>query len=95
MTFACITRANAFLIRKDVLPLFAANLPLHSFLSMMKRNNRYGYKIGYRFHGSRSYSRYVMNYTYKQALFSPQYYRKYPQRERENFFADTYLRRGI
>ena len=27
MTFACITRANAFLIRKDVLPLFAAILP--------------------------------------------------------------------
>ena len=25
--FACITRANAFLIRKDVLPLFATILP--------------------------------------------------------------------
>ena len=49
----------------------------------MKRNNRYGYKIGYRENGSLSFIRYFMTYTYKQALFSLEHYRKYPQRERE------------
>ena len=49
----------------------------------MKRNNRYGYKIGYRENGSLSFTRYFMTYTYKQALFSLEHYRKYPQRERE------------
>lgn len=49
----------------------------------MKRNNRYGYKIGYRENGSRSFIRYFMTYTYKQALFSLEHYRQSPQRERE------------
>ena len=49
----------------------------------MKRNNRYGYKIGYRENGGRLFIRYFMTYTYKQALFSLEHYRKYPQRERE------------
>ncbi len=49
----------------------------------MKRNNRYGYKIGYRENGSLLFIHYFMTYTYKQALFSLEHYRKYPQRERE------------
>lgn len=49
----------------------------------MKKNNRYGYKIGYRVNGSRLFIRYFITYTYEQALFSLQYYRNYPQRERE------------
>ena len=32
----------------------------------MKRNNRYGYKIGYRENGSLSFIRYFMTYTYKE-----------------------------
>ena len=47
------------------------------------KNNRYGYKIGYRENGGRFFIRYFITYTYKQALFSLRYYRKYPQRERE------------
>ena len=49
----------------------------------MKKNNRYGYKIGYRANGSRRFIRYFITYTYEQALFSLRYYRNYPQRERE------------
>ena len=50
----------------------------------MRKNNPYGYKIGYRENGGRSFIRYFMTYTYKQALFSLRYYKKYPQRERES-----------
>lgn len=49
----------------------------------MKRNNHYGYKIDYRENSSLLFIRYFMSYTYKQALFSLEHYRKYPQRERE------------
>ena len=49
----------------------------------MRKNNPYGYKIGYRENGSRCFIRYFMIYTYRQALFSLHYYKKYPQRERE------------
>lgn len=58
-------------------------LPIGKRSETMKRNNRYSYKIGYRENGSLSFIRYFMTYTYKQALFSLEHYRKYPQRERE------------
>ena len=49
----------------------------------MNKNNPYGYKIGYRENGGRLFIRYFMTYTYKQALLSLEYYRNYPQRERD------------
>lgn len=49
----------------------------------MKRNNPYGYKVGYRENGNRLFVRHFMTYTYKQALTALYYRRKYPQRERE------------
>ncbi len=58
-------------------------LPIGKRSETMKTNNRYGYKIGYRENGGRLFIRYFMTYTYKQALLSLEYYRNYPQRERD------------
>lgn len=49
----------------------------------MKKNNPFGYKVGYRENGNRLFIRHFMTYTYKQARFSLRFYRKYPQRNRE------------
>ena len=49
----------------------------------MKKNNPFGYKVGYRENGNRLFNRHFMTYTYKQARFSLRFYRKYPQRNRE------------
>lgn len=49
----------------------------------MNKNTPYGYKIGYRENGNQLFIRHFMTYTYKQALFSLRFYRKYPQRNRE------------
>ena len=49
----------------------------------MKKNNPFGYKVGYRENGNRLFNRYFITYTYKQAIFSLLFYRKYPQRNRE------------
>ena len=49
----------------------------------MKKNNPFGYKVGYRENGNRFFIRHFMTYTYKQARFSLRFYRKYPQRNRE------------
>jgi hypothetical protein len=50
----------------------------------MKKNNPYGYKVGYRERGNRLFNRFFMTYTYKQARFSLHYYRKFRQFNREN-----------
>ena len=50
---------------------------------IMKKKNRYGYKIGYRENGSRNFIRYFMTYTYPQAKMCLRHYRKSPPRERE------------
>lgn len=50
----------------------------------MKKNNPYGYKVGYRERGNRLFNRFFMTYTYKQAKFSLHYYRKFRQFNREN-----------
>ncbi len=50
----------------------------------MNKNNPFGYKVGYRENGNQLFLRYFMTYTYKQARFSLRFYRKYPQRNREN-----------
>lgn len=50
----------------------------------MKKNNPYGYKVGYRENGSRPFIKHFMTYTYKQALRLLHFYRKTPQREREH-----------
>ena len=49
----------------------------------MKKNNPFGYKVGYRENGNRLFIRHFMTYTYKQACFSLRFYRKYPQRNRK------------
>ena len=49
----------------------------------MKKNNPFGYKVGYRENGNRLFTRHFITYTYKQARFSLRFYRKYPQRDRE------------
>lgn len=49
----------------------------------MNKNNPYGYKIGYRENGSRTFVRYFMTYTYPKARMCLRYYRKAPPRERE------------
>ena len=49
----------------------------------MNKNNPFGYKDGYRENGSRLFIQHFMTYTYRQALFSRRFYRKYPQRTRE------------
>lgn len=49
----------------------------------MKKNKIYGYMVGYRELGSRLFIKHFMTYTYRQALFSRRFYRKYPQRTRE------------
>ena len=45
---------------------------------------RKGYKICYREEGSKKYIRHFMTYTYQQALFSLSYYKRYPQRARDD-----------
>ena len=49
----------------------------------MKKNNPFGYKVGYRENGNRLFNLHFITYTYKQARFSLRFYRKYPQRNRE------------
>ena len=49
----------------------------------MNKNNPFGYKVGYRENGSRLFIQHFMTYTYRQALFSRRFYRKYQQRTRE------------
>ena len=48
----------------------------------MKKNKIYGYEVGYRELGSR-FIRYYTAFTYRQALSSLRFYRKYPTRERD------------
>ena len=48
----------------------------------MKKTKIYGYEVGYRELGSR-FIRYYTAFTYRQALSSLRFYRKYPTRERE------------
>ena len=50
----------------------------------MKKNNPYGYKVGYREKGSRPFIKHFMTCNYKQALRLLRFYRKTPQRERES-----------
>ena len=49
----------------------------------MNKKNPYGYKIGYRENGNRLFNRHFLTYTYKQALSTLRFYRKYPQQKRE------------
>ena len=49
----------------------------------MKKNNPFGYKIGYRENGSHNFIRYFMTYTYPQAKMCLRHYRKSPPRERD------------
>lgn len=48
----------------------------------MRKNKIYGYEVGYRERGNR-FIRYYTTFTYRQALNSLRFYRKYPTRERE------------
>ena len=48
----------------------------------MRKNKIYGYEVGYRERGNR-FIRYYTTFTYRQALSSLRFYRKYPTRERE------------
>ena len=50
----------------------------------MKKNNPYGYKVGYRECGNRLFNRFFIAYTYRQARFYLRYYRKFQQFNREN-----------
>ena len=50
----------------------------------MNKSNPYGYKVCYRENGCREYIRHFLTYTYNQALRARSYYRKYPQKSRED-----------
>ena len=49
----------------------------------MRKNNPYGYKVGYRESGSQLFIKHFMTYTYNQALSARRFYRKAPQRTRD------------
>ena len=50
----------------------------------MNKSNPYGYKVCYREKGCKEYIRHFLTYTYNQALRARSYYRKYPQKARED-----------
>ena len=50
----------------------------------MNKNNPYGYKVGYRENGSRSFIRTFIAYTYNQALTMLHYYRRYGKEPKSN-----------
>ena len=50
----------------------------------MKKNNPYGYKIGYCENGSRLFNRLFITRSYNQALSICSYYRRYTKHERES-----------
>lgn len=50
----------------------------------MNKNNPYGYKVGYRENGSRSFIRTFVAYTYKQACSMLHYYRRYSKEPKSN-----------
>ena len=50
----------------------------------MNKSNPYGYKVCYKEQGCREYARHFLTYTYNQALKARRYYRKYPQKSRED-----------
>ena len=49
----------------------------------MRKNNPYGYKIGYRENGSLLFNRLYITKTYKQAVSMRAFYRRYETRERD------------
>ena len=50
----------------------------------MNKNNPYGYKVGYRENGSRSFIRTFIAYTYNQACSMLHYYRRYSKEPKSN-----------
>ena len=50
----------------------------------MNKNNPYGYKVGYRENGSRSFIRTFVAYTYKQACSMLHYYHRYSKEPKSN-----------
>lgn len=51
---------------------------------MKKKRNRYGYKICYLEEGKKRYVRHFMTYTRKAAVYSLNYYTRYPPAARED-----------
>lgn len=49
----------------------------------MKKNKTYGYKVCYRDHRRRRYIRHFLTYTYRQARFAKESYRRFPPKSRK------------